>query len=52
MPPEMLKTNGKYNEKADIWQAGITMYKILFDEYPYQNLDEIKNGQERLFTKI
>ena len=35
MAPEMLEKNGKYDLKADIWSAGITMYKLLLDDYPY-----------------
>ena len=33
--PEIIENN-KYNEKCDIWSLGICLYKMLTNEFPFQ----------------
>ncbi len=40
-----------YDEKVDIWSAGITMFKLLSGEFPYKNSSEVEDGEERAFSK-
>jgi serine/threonine protein kinase len=44
MAPDTLEKNGKYDLKVDIWSAGITMFKLLLDDYPYKYVEGIQNG--------
>ena len=41
MAPEILE-NGDINNKNDIWSLGIIIYYLLFKEYPYKGINEIK----------
>ena len=41
MAPEVLEDNS-YSEKSDIWSLGITIYYMLFRNYPFQGDTEIK----------
>jgi serine/threonine protein kinase len=44
----MLEENGSYGKEVDIWSAGITMYRMLRGDFPYEPLD-IEDGQDREF---
>ena len=67
LSPEMIynvvKKKDKKNEyeittKTDIWSLGITMYVLLFNNYPYNELEsnkilvEIFNNSNKLYNKI
>ena len=41
--PEIFLGNPKYNSKVDLWSIGIMIYYMHFREYPFGNLDEVKN---------
>ena len=38
IPPEVLK--GEYNEKCDVWSAGVTMYVLLTNRFPFNGDNE------------
>ena len=43
MAPEILKNEKEIiNEKCDIWSLGILIYYMLFKEYPYMEMENIK----------
>ena len=45
--PEMCEGGEFYAKKCDIWAAGVTLWKMLFDQFPFQS-----NNQETLFNLI
>jgi len=38
MPPEMLRASRPYSELVDEWSCGVTMYVLLFGEFPYKTI--------------
>ena len=46
MSPEMLESNGQYNDKTDIWSLGIIFYYMLFGKVPWTSRRQIKLIQE------
>ena len=40
MSPEVI--NGDYDEKCDIWSAGIIMYVLLFGVFPFNDDTETR----------
>ena len=57
MAPEVLEGK-KYNNKCDLWSLGVTIYVLIFKEYPYKGdnqvalLKEIKRKGQRNLKKI
>ena len=41
MAPEILK-EGHYNYKIDLYSLGVTLYYLIFDEYPYNGKHEFQ----------
>jgi serine/threonine protein kinase len=39
MPPQILN-NEDYNYKCDVWSAGMVLYELLFNDYPWKYLNE------------
>ena len=44
MAPEVF-LGKKYNNKADLWSIGVIIYFMYFNEYPFQNSNELLNGK-------
>ena len=44
MAPEVF-LGKKYNHKADLWSIGVIIYFMYFNEYPFQNSNELLNGK-------
>ena len=55
MAPEVLEGKEIYDNKCDLWSVGIIMYKLTFNEYPYNGqtefalLNNIKSLGQRAF---
>ncbi len=44
MAPEVF-LGKEYNQKADLWSIGVIIYFMYFNEYPFQNSNELLNGK-------
>ena len=45
--PEMCEGIEFHSKKCDVWAAGVTLWKMLFDEFPFESAN-----METLFTLI
>lgn len=50
IPPEVLK--GKYNEKCDVWSAGVTMYILLTNRFPFNGDNDAELQKSILEDKL
>ena len=52
MAPELLKNNGKYNEKVDVYAFGVVLYFVLNDgKLPNINIIDVGTGQKANIPK-
>ena len=42
MAPEILEKKG-YNHKVDIWAIGVIMFVIMYNDFPFKTLGDIKD---------